>query len=131
MTKDEVFITAATWWGDKLRKRQPHNNGDFSKSSIIACMFADLGRGYVSEAQYNVFERALAVGIEDHYRKYIDGCNFPQIFIGCDYGPDSILAEAANEAGIPLINFPYKTHMCITKNEVMVADGYGQPYVAI
>lgn len=131
MTKEEVIITAATWWADKLRKRQPHSNGDNSASSIFACIFADIGMKNVTEDQYNVFERALAVGIEDQYKKYLENLNFPNIYVGCDYDPCSVLAEAADKAGIPTLNFPYKTHMQITKNEVFVADGYGKPYVAI
>ena len=131
MTKEEVIITASMWWADKLRKRQPHNNGDHSKSSIIACMLADLGTKNVTEEQYKVFEHELAVGIEKEYDEYVVKHNFQCIYIGCDYDPCYILAEAANKAGISTLNFPFKTHMSITKNKVLVADGYGKPYVSI
>ena len=131
MTKEEVIITAAMWWTDKLRKRQPHDNGDNSRESAFANLFADLLATPATEAQLNVFERALTVGIEEEYKKYLEDRTFPSIHIGCDYSPDNVLTVAAYKAGISIHNFPYKTHMLISKNEVQVADGYGTPYMPI
>lgn len=41
-----------------------------------------------------------------------------------DYGPDKALANAAREAGIAGMVFPWKTVMWIKADEVKVAYGY-------
>lgn len=54
------------------------------------------------------------------------------IELGCDYGPYAMLADAASEAGICALNFPFKTTMFLSEKEgVVVRDGYGAPPVRI
>lgn len=131
MTKEEVIITAVQWWSDKLRGRPHHDNGDNSRSSILACMFADMATTSVNEEQLRVFEKCLADRLETRYDQYIEGQVRGSYPLYCDYGPGIDLAESAKEAGIPTVNFPFKTGMRILKDRVEVSDGYGRPYVEI
>ena len=131
MTKEEVIITAVQWWSDKLRGRLRHDNGDDSRSSILACMFADMAASPVNEEQLRIFEKCLAARLETRYDQYIKGQTYGSYTLHCDYGPDVVLWESAKEAGIPNVNFPFKTGMRIRKDHVEVSDGYGKPYVRI
>ncbi len=48
-----------------------------------------------------------------------------------DYGPEQILADAAEVAGISRLRFPYKTVMWVSPGSVEVALGYGSPAVEL
>ena len=117
---------AATWWADKLRKRIHHDNGDRAGTSVFAMVLADAiaMEHPASDKQIDNF-RMILTGLiekeiqEEPLRRFID--------LGCDYGPGWLLHDAAKEAFINPILFPYKTWMCIMpeKGEVEVRDGYG------
>lgn len=125
MTKEQAIRTAANWWAEKLKERQPHSNGDNSPASVLACLLADLRTDEVTEEKLKLFKAALEREIQEHTTRY-PGC---MISLHSDYGPGMMLFEAAVEAGIPLINFPFKTSLFITENgddfAVKVFDGYG------
>ena len=128
MTKEKAIHTAAKWWTDKLRQRQPHSNGDNSTSSIFTCMLADIGAKKPTEDQLALFETEL----ERLILEFMDTYDDRWVVLSCDYGPGLLLYDAAQKASINLLNFPFKTHMHIRKNgddfEVSVSDGYAQPY---
>lgn len=130
MNKEEVILTAVQWWSDKLASKAPHSNGDKSSASFMACLFADLGARTLTTEQLFTFEKALTERLsakyDKHFTRYSDW-----FIIGCDYGPDSVLYESADEAGIGTMNFPFKTWMRICKDYVEVSAGYGEPYVRI
>jgi len=50
------------------------------------------------------------------------------ISVGVDYGPDKILSDAAEDAGLDM-QFPWKTQMWISHGTVSVSAGYGAPQV--
>ena len=119
--RHEAAIIAANWWAKKIASDDPHENGDKSEASILAMALVDYGRKKPTEEQLNTFWAEVVKGIEE----------FPydcEIDLYCDYGPGFILKDAANKAGIDHHNFPFKTGMRVSENEVRVKEGYGKPY---
>jgi hypothetical protein len=51
----------------------------------------------------------------------------PHVSIGVDYGPDRILADAADAAGVDDSRFPIKTNMSVYEDHVVGKVGYGSP----
>lgn len=131
MDKERVIEVAVNWWADKISKRHHHDNGDNSTASVMACLLADMGHKETTEEQVEVFKRELTALLTDEYENRFGKSEYGSILIGCDYGPGLMLDKAAKIAGINSMNFPFKTFMDITKNEVKVSDGYCQPYVKI
>ena len=131
MTKEEVISTAANWWSNKLAGKVRHDNGDNSRTSLMACLFADMCAQPIQKEQLAIFEEELIKNIRRTYENHIEqvGCHFT--VIGCDYGPCSELYSAAEKAGINQGNFPFKTWMHIGIDYVEVSDGYGRSYERI
>jgi hypothetical protein len=94
-------------------------------------MFADMGMAHLSKKQVQIFERVLTDKLETLYEEHIASHPRGCYVLYCDYGPDLVLAESAKVAGIPMLNFPFKTGMRILKDRVEVSNGYGQPFVDI
>lgn len=128
MTKNHAIKTAAKWWAAKLKRRQPHSNGDNSIHSMLACMLADVHADKITDEQLALF----TVELEAEIHKFMEKYNDLLTFLGCDYAPCEMISNAANTANIGVLNFPFKTHMCIERNgdnyTVKVADGYGVGY---
>lgn len=131
MTKEEVIFTAVQWWSDKLASRARHDNGDNSRTSLVACLFADMCSEPITKDQLVIFERVLTERLRSTYENHIEQVGMPYTIIGCDYGPCDALYSAAEEAGINANNFPFKTWMHIGRDYVEVSAGYAQPYVRI
>ena len=131
MTKDHAIKTAAKWWADKLKQRQPHSNGDNSPASIFACFLADHRTEAITDKKLALFTEEL----ECQIRQYMDWRCGRYTWIGCDYGPGMMLREAADKAGINYLNFPFKTNMIIEQRgddySVQVSDGYGSAYETV
>lgn len=122
--RHEAAIVAADWWASKISGNVRHDNGDTSPTNMFAMLLADAGRMPLTREQINTFKAAVIKGIEEYpYNGEID--------LYCDYGPGLILRDAADEAGINHLNFPFKTGMFVTALEIRVKEGYGQPYDTI
>lgn len=118
---------AVKWWSNKVCKPKPHSNGDESRGSVFAMILADMGTKEVTDEQRMTFEKKLGELIEEKEKEW-EGLQF---CIGCDYGPDNVLGDAAKAAGINELNFPFKTLMIFKDGKIMVRDGYGAPPVEI
>lgn len=131
MTKTHAIKTAAKWWADKLKQRQPHSNGDNSTSSLFACFLADSCTKAITDDQLVLFTEELERGIQ----KFMEENPWYHTWLSCDYGPEMVLREAADKAGINYLNFPFKTNMCIQRSgdsySVQVSDGYGRGYETV
>lgn len=121
----DAAVVAAEWWAKKIGGEIHHDNGDNSPLNKLAMLMADSAQKKPTEAQINTFKAAVIKGIEEYPYK-VD-----EIDIYCDYGPGLILRDAAEEAGINKMNFPYKTGMYVSEKEVRVKEGYGTPYETI
>lgn len=128
MTKTHAIKTAAKWWAETLKLKQPHSNGDNSVGSMVACTLTDTLAEDVTDKQLALFTKELEVEIHKFMEKYGDN----HTCLGCDYDPDEMLFAAAKKARISKFNFPYKTYMRIKRSgdnyTVEVAAGYGVGY---
>lgn len=112
---------AAKWWADKCDGHTIHDNGAYDAANDLAMILADMMNKPVSKKTKQTFIEHLSAKIlekANHYKLY---------YLDCDYSPCRILAETANEVGIDLSNFPFKTTMVIDPKEkkIVVYDGYG------
>lgn len=116
--------TAAKWWADKCDGYTMHDNGAYDAANALAMMIADMMNKPVSKAMKQSFTEHLSAKIQNKLEK-AGYCKL--YYLDCDYSPCRILAEAANEVGIDLSNFPFKTGMRIYPKEkkIVVYDGYG------
>ena len=118
--KKETADAAAKWWAEQIGRH--HDNGDKSLGSIFSGMLADMMSEPCGKDAIDKFAEILSKKIMDDefYETYFN--------IGCDYAPDTILADSAKEAGINCNNFPWKVTMCIfiKENKIEVRDGYGR-----
>ena len=136
MNKRLAIKTAAAWWVEKLRQREPHSNGDNNPASIFACVLADVGaedKGL--ETKLEVFRRELESNITKRM-DFLSKNRFKSMWLSCDYGPCEELSAAADRAGINHLAFPFKTDLLIKwdyKGEysVKASDGYAQPYTDV
>jgi hypothetical protein len=123
--KQQIEV-AARWWADRLRHGAKQDNGD-----TLAGIFAALSRVDVDPEQVDLFERVLKSVLLVHLVRTWkpDEPQFGSAIraIGCDYGPDNVLSEAAKAADIPTScpPFPMKTMMWIDPDSVRVEYGYG------
>lgn len=115
---------AAEWWGSAIRNPK----FDAGADSPALAMAEAIARGNVSvllDEQVQTFVNYLQTYISDMlpWDSRVD--------IVTDYGPDALLSRAALLADIPVSNFPWKTRMVITADNVKVAYGYGSGYVQL
>ena len=135
---------AADWWADALANgTDDHDLGarDAAERDLTAAARAGSAvlRQRFTDEQVDAFRRQLAERIEQHLIKWEsyphEGAWDPSDprrasalrAIGCDYGPDEVLTEAAELAGLALKMFdlPMKSVMWIDPGEVKVSAGYG------
>lgn len=112
---------AAHWWAERADGTAHHNNRGGDLASVFAGILADTMNTPPQCGALEKFEEILA--------EKIMTAEFPYMWssIWVDYGPDQILAEAAQEAGINCANFPWKTGMHIDpeKKTIMVRLSMG------
>lgn len=122
----ETAIKAAEWWAEKIKKNEPHSNGDNDPRNMTAMMLADILRD-----RHNKFTNTNICKFKENLINNLlkeDDC----ITFGCEYHPDIILFEAAQKAGFTEDVFPYKTFMTIRKDgTIFVREGYGSAEVQI
>jgi hypothetical protein len=121
---ERVAKLTAKWWREKIKKND-HNNGDCSMTSMMAGVLANrLASNHTpTTEQLDKFEHKLGDLIE----LYSGSC----LQLYCDYHPDQILSKAAEYAGINTSVFPWKTGTKTDSDKVFVSDGYGASYVEI
>ncbi|MCM1216003.1 MAG: hypothetical protein NC548_15960 [Lachnospiraceae bacterium] len=124
MLSKRQMETAVQWWGEKVRGGATHNNGADTFQSFMAMMMADSLTKPQDDDKVEKFQLLLrgALLTEFNFRRH------DYIHLGCDYGPDRILSECAEKAGIDELNFPWKTTMTFNNGGVQVSEGYGAPY---
>jgi hypothetical protein len=139
---------AASWWTSRLG-RASHDIGqrddDEREKSALAEMAARLIGDRFTDQQRQDFRAALADRIEEHLQKLSTGIwkggwdpaepqrGSANRAIGCDYGPDQVLNDAAMRAGlsIQMLDLPMKTVMWINPGVVKVAEGYNADPVVV
>lgn len=122
--QNNVIEIAASWWAARLQKLH-HDNGAKDSTNVMAMLFADMIAidHRPTNDQLVKFRSALEDCIKREGRNYIS--------LSCDYSPNSILAEAAEKAGINSCVFPYKVSTHIDGDKFIVRDGYGADAVEV
>src|SRR5687768_15110748 len=107
---------AAAWWAEAIGAPK-FDNGDTSETGGIAMMLAYMVAGTGPDADTtSKFAAYLAEDIERQLHAGI-GTLWARVTIGVDYGPDRILSDAAEKAGVRGGRFPWKTMMWVTPEE--------------
>lgn len=120
--EEKIANMAAEWWANKVC-RPKFDNGDDSEVGFLGSLMAHSIVKPVTEEMRKDFVCLLSKQIS----KKLNEKDYRYIQIGTDYHPDKILRESAENAGISLDNFPWKTHMFIDENHISVSDGYRSP----
>lgn len=122
LTREEATV-AAEWWASKIDGRHHHDNGDRSSTGVMSMFLADMCMEAPTKEQIEQFKESLISHL-------LDDENWSLLGFGglhCDYGPGLFLRDAAEEAGIEELNFPFKTSMYFQDGEILVRDGYMAP----
>lgn len=116
---------AAEWWAEQIGS--PVQRLVRPAELDAGSMFAEAGLAALA-ARHPVPAGAGAVFADELEKRFAEKLDrIDSVNVGVDYGPDWVLAEAAEAAGIDRSRFPVKTHMWFTKDYVTAALGYGRP----
>jgi hypothetical protein len=124
-------VAAADWWAQQLAAPADHEIGSPTQTAF-ANAATTIGRNPKAPEQIEAFRAAAADAIEGHVSQYEWRPDEPLFgsymrTITCDYGPDPLLADAAERAGFKLstLDLPMKTVMWVNPGKVSVAVGHG------
>lgn len=126
----QAAIDAAKWWTKAISKPNLNSfcNGDRKSDGSLMMMMIrclDAKQNSATEEQLEQFSNLLSQRIEDELSKS------SKVELDCEYGPDYILGETAEEVGINTCIFPIKRRMTVTSDSVEVKDGYDADWVQI
>lgn len=112
---------AGLWWAHALQYAT-FDNGD-AEASLIATLLSTrqspLDPSALEAFAVIVGEKVDALLSDDSYAGIV--------VLSVDYGPDRILRQCAEEAGLTPTMWPWKTSMTVKVNRVRASSGYGQP----
>ena len=129
LTKEQIE-KAVNWWADRVaapifdglskeERKDPVNDG-YQMAEVLANLLVKP----VDITAREKFIDALREELQKENTRATWG-------LFTDYGPDAILDDVANKAGISLNNFPWKTCMWFKDGKVIVALGYAAEQVEI
>lgn len=127
----EQAEVSAKWWADALRGGAKLDNGDPTRTGGMAFVLGMLAQRIPTEEELIKFQEQLAIDIDVAIEL---SSLYPTLYIGCDYGPNKILTDAADKVGMKYTSttFPWKTRMNVMPGNVTeVAHGYAADYVEI
>ena len=134
----EEIEAAVAWWAQTIHGAT-QDNDDMMQSGLAAMVAATYPR--LTDDQVERFSKALRVLLRERltesWQEAIDK-GLPHWgsaarSLNVDYGPDQMLADAADAGGFAGrdLYFPMKTHMRIDPGIVEVGCGYRAPFVVI
>lgn len=132
-TLHPAAVAAATWWAEQVtgsplfRATEPGepDAGPAELASMMATILAASHEPVAGAGER--FAVLLAARIDAKIRSQLSVGPDVWISLSVDYGPDLALAEPADEAGISLSRFPWKTHQWIRTDHVTASLGYAAP----
>lgn len=120
MTDMTAARAAAEWWADAVGAPKFDMGADSVAASMSEVLAGMLASGHpVNEDQQKSFVEILQARIEAGMGDRSWGFS-----LGVDYGPDAILADAAEEVGISTSRFPWKSSMLVYPDRVTAHRGY-------
>ena len=114
---ERVSEVASNWWADVIQHPKFDGGSDSAEMVMAQIMANNLTRPLAPievDLFKDVLKQLIKTGVE----------HMAHVSINCDYAPCDILSYAAEQSGIPLQNFPWKTHMWITDGRISVQYGY-------
>lgn len=115
-------LAAANWWAQQVGA-PTFDNGDDGIAGALASMVAEARP--VAPGSVTAFVPELASTVREHmHPKY-------GVTLSVDYGPEGLLAEVAQAAGVPFARFPWKTRMSVHDQYVTASRGYRAPTVLV
>lgn len=115
------YINAAVnWWAEAIQHPKM-DNGDDGLATLMMMFGGCTSSRQLTEADLTTFRETLTAGITALMDR------MGRATLSVDYGPDRTLGEAGGAIGLGQFDFPCKTTMWITENEVSVRAGYGAP----
>lgn len=111
---ETAALKTAKWWSQKaFRTPMNQNNGDDSPSGGLAFMLMNTlsikAQETVTDEKIAAFEKKLVELIGNYHHEY----PWNEVTLNVDYGPDPMLREAAESAGLNTACFPCKTYTVI------------------
>ena len=117
-TKKIIAEKASQWWRERIEQPNPADkNVSDSMKGVV-----ELGTFLATPSQENLeyfidcLEQRILFALEN---------SSGEVILASKYGPDGILDEAAEEAGVHRMAFPWGVVMWITPKNVMVRNGEG------
>lgn len=120
----DAAAAAAEWWGSHLAPAF-QNNGDSSSVGGMAGILGGLLAKENAPSQANIDLFILSLTRRVRERQEASAIGFTALSV--DYGPDMVLRDAADEAGVSTVTFPWKTNMTVYPDHVTVSHGYAAP----
>lgn len=121
-TKLKSVEVTTEWWVDKIQGSVQFNSSNRNINVMINPLTSTIlkkEQNRLTASKISAFKKYLNNFIESEIKEY-GRCD-----LMTGYGPLGILSKVANETQITKTLFPRKTNMIITKDKVMVAEGYG------
>ena len=118
---DKVINMAALYWISIIAEGQDHDNGSLDFASLMCARLANNAAIKVPVENLRKFKEAFA----KHFKLLTDKYpNSKEVTTYCDYSPGLVIRDAAEEAGINEIQFPYKTGILIGPNYILERRPY-------
>ena len=126
----QAAIVAAKWWTEAIANPTPNSfcNGDRKSDASFMIMMMVHMRAKQNAATKELLEQFCNLLTQ---RIEAELATSSRVALDCDYGPDNILGETAEEVGIDTCVFPFKRRMHVTKDSVDVKDGYDANWIQI
>ena len=120
---EKIIDRAVEIWKRALLDTK-YDNGDDSFQGGFASVLASMLPNNANEENLNKFGEYL----KESLMNPIDNKDWYYTSIGVDYGPDQILAESAEKAGLK-VQFPWKTNMHLYETHVSFSHGYNGEHI--
>lgn len=120
---DKFIERGVELWCRELRK--PEFNNGSNNFLVNAMAFLNIKQDRDNTPDMETRIEVFRVALTENLKKKKDGEECFYCWLSTDYAPNRILAEAAEEAGIPKSQFSCKSSVCIENTHVSASFGYG------
>jgi hypothetical protein len=119
-----IIDAAVNWWAKVIVNPKFDAGEDMAAINKLATDLStpDSTLANPASTRMDVFKKALGRKIKSRLIAYHGRCD-----LSIDYNPCCILAEAAAEAGLDTMNFPWKTFMSIDPKSIRARCGQSSP----
>jgi hypothetical protein len=120
---DKIINIAAQYWINIIKSGKDHDNGDNSLTGFFCSHWANESTEELETEKLEKFRKAFFKEFKKVVKEYP---RESEMDLYCDYGPGWVLSEAAEEAGIDTIQFPWKTGITIGPDYIRECKPYAR-----